>query len=193
MRDSIKNVLTIGDGIAAWCLHEELIKNSSLKITNISSSNLFKPCSLNSTSLNCLRGTTRGVSKLGDQIIDSYDLFEDFYKKDKPDGVYKGHEYQLWKDDKNGKWKRRYPTSFNSIENDFLRELTSSKYNYVKNEAYFINPNLLKVWYRKRHDSIRFISGFESSRCVECPHTRKLCILHAFLIIMSSHTSNHQT
>jgi hypothetical protein len=163
MSSSIKNIVTIGDGIAAWCLHEELLKLPNVKITNISSSDLFKPCSLNTTSLNCLRGTRRGLTELGDKVIDSYEVFEEFFNTHKPAGVFKGIEYQLWREDQHDKWMRRYPEFFKTEDNTFLQDKLISKFNYQQNEAYFIDPKTLKDWYRKRHSKVECLNGFVTS------------------------------
>jgi hypothetical protein len=162
MKNPIKNIVTIGDGIAAWCLHDVLCKNKSLKITNISENNFFKPCSFNSTSINCLRGTEAGVSELGDKIIKSHKLFEEFYEQERPDGVYKGVEYQLWRDKDNEKWLRRYKNFSSSLENPFLQKLITAKFNYVENEAYFIHPEKLKAWFLKRQNNITYKNAFVS-------------------------------
>jgi hypothetical protein len=163
MSSSIKNIVTIGDGIAAWCLHDELLKLPNVKITNISSSDLFNPCSLSTTSLNCLRGTRRGLTDLGDKVIDSYEVFEEFYKTENPSGVYEGIEYQLWREDQHEKWMRRYSDYLRTEDNPFLQDKLISKFNYQKNDAYFIEPIKLKQWFRSRHSEVNYVSGFVTS------------------------------
>lgn len=162
-QSTLKNIVTIGDGIAAWCLHEELLKLPNVHITNISSSTLFSPCSLSSTSLNCLRGTRRGLTSLGDLIVDSYELFEQFNTKFEPSGVYKGVEYQLWRQEQHEKWMRRYSNFSKTQDNPFLQDKLISKFNYQENLAYFIDPNSLKSWYWNRHQQISKISAFVSN------------------------------
>ncbi len=154
MGNTIKNILTIGDGIAAWCLHEQLLKQDGIKITNISGDDFFTPCTFKTTSTNCLRGTIKGVSPLGDLIVDSYYAFEDFYNQHLPEGVVKTVEYQCWNEGE--KWQRRYPEYLKTNEHAFLKTLVKEMPECVENLAYLIEPAKLKTWYRKRHQAIDF-------------------------------------
>ncbi|MAX66298.1 MAG: hypothetical protein CME66_05120 [Halobacteriovoraceae bacterium] len=146
--------MTIGDGIASWCLHEELSKNPMLEVTNIAKNDLFIPCSLNTTSINCLRGVEKGVSPLGDRIVDSFKTFEHFFDQQNPQGVYQGCEYQMWKEDNLQKWQKRY-SGYNKInDNPFLSSLVKDYKFYFSNNAYFIDPLKLKQWFRSRHENL---------------------------------------
>jgi hypothetical protein len=156
----IKTIVTIGDGIAAWCLHHKLKDAVDVEVINISANNFFTPCSHNSTSINCLRGTRPGVSKLGDRIIESMDYFEDFYQNEVPGGVAKGFEYQILEDSTLEKWVRRYP-EFSKVEEDvFLEPLIQEKSLFFKCPAYFINPEELKRWLHLNANNIVFKNAF---------------------------------
>lgn len=144
MQKQTKNILIIGDGIAAWCLMFELNRVGH-KITQISHDESSPACSPRSTSINCLRGTTRGKSPLGDLICESYEYFEKFNLDFSPAGIYKGMEYQLF--DNPEKWLRRYPEYFKVQDNDFLIEHTQKLPHYFPNHAYFIDPVELKNWF----------------------------------------------
>ena len=134
-----KTILTIGDGIAAKCLHFELRNRSDLNIINISANDFFTPCSENSTAMNCLRGTRANVTKLGDTILASMQYFEDFFQENKPWGIEEGLEYQILENKTVEKWERRYPKFFNIKENSFLKEIISEKTLFHSVPAYFIN------------------------------------------------------
>lgn len=156
-KKTIKNILTIGDGIAAWCLHEELSKLENVNVTNISSDSSFPSCSTRSTSINCLRGTRPGVSPLGDLILDSYRLFEEFNNDHEPDGVIEAIEYQTWNDI--NKWKRRYSTWYEVEDNHFLNKQVKGQKFYQANKAYILDPQKLKAWFKKRHSFVNYKIG----------------------------------
>jgi hypothetical protein len=145
--NSTKNILIVGDGIAAWCLQFELLRQENVQITNISAPEHFPDCSTRSTSINCLRGTTKGVSPLGDLILSSFEEFENFYFKEKPSGIYQAIEYQLWNDHK--KWERRYPEYLETKFETFLEKHVNNMSYYHPNEAYFIDPIKLRNWFQE--------------------------------------------
>ena len=71
------DLLILGSGICAQSILFELSKSDrfdldTLKIGQVSGDTLTTPCSLNSTSVVSLSGTSRGMSPLGDLIVDSY-------------------------------------------------------------------------------------------------------------------------
>ncbi|MBD66060.1 MAG: hypothetical protein CME62_12690 [Halobacteriovoraceae bacterium] len=143
MGKETKNIVIVGDGVAAWALAFYL-REFSVKI--ISGAKHNHTCSFNSTSINCLRGTERGVSSLGDLICDSMDEFENFFQTHSPKGVDLGYEYQIWNELDHDKWVRRYP-EFLQVQNDsFLSQHIKRNSFYVPNTAYFINPQELRKW-----------------------------------------------
>lgn len=71
------DLLILGSGICAQSILFELSNSDrfdldTLKIGQVSSDSLTTPCSLNSTSVVSLSGTSKGMSPLGDLIVDSY-------------------------------------------------------------------------------------------------------------------------
>jgi hypothetical protein len=162
MGNSIKNILIIGNGIAAWAVQKELSAISGIKITNYSSEGFFPACSLRTTSINCLRGTERGLSQLGDIICESYADFERFILEQSPDGIFKGHEYQTWETEDKEKWERRYKKFHQVASDPFLQTLISKNSFYVKNDAYFIDPNKLQKWFYK-NSKVEYINDTVTS------------------------------
>ncbi len=144
MNNTTKNILIIGDGIAAWALQERFSHIKNLKISNFSCDDFHPGCSYRTTSINCLRGTTKGISKLGDLICNSYDEFLLKHNFSKYDGVYKGSEFQIWGEEDKEKWERRYSQPMQVKSHPFLNNITPSSVYYVENEAYFIDPYKLK-------------------------------------------------
>lgn len=152
-----KTIVTIGNGVAAWCLHYYL-KDSGVDVINISADNFFRPCSQNSTAINCLRGTTRGNSPLGDCIIDSMDEFESFFQTFNPGGVYEGHEYQILENTTIPKWERRYPEFFQISDNQFLSTRIQKKNLYHSVKAYFFDIQKFESWMKKNSKPSRIIN-----------------------------------
>lgn len=134
-------IVVIGDGIAAWStlflLKKEVYESGDLdkfEIIQLANEDLAPSCSFYSTAINCLRGTLRGMSELGDLIVDSYEYFETLQKVHKFKGVEEGIERQLWKKDSQNKakWEKRYP----DYKND-------EKFCYFDSKAYLITPEVL--------------------------------------------------
>lgn len=151
-----KKAVIIGDGIAAWCLMFELCQTQDLEVIQIAEDQFFSPCSLNTTSINCLRGTQKGVSKLGDLMYESFQEFIQFYEGHRPDGISFGKEIQFWKGESS--FNKRYP--------DYQRIELNEKYSFVKgldyyyeSDAYFINPVKLKNWFYSHCDGVVKING----------------------------------
>ena len=147
----------MGDGVAAWCIHFYL-KNTGLKVINISEEDFFGACSRSSTAINCLRGTTPGKTPLGDTIIESMEEFLRFNKSEKPVGIYEGFEYQILETETISKWERRYPEFHSVVENKFLAPLIKSKNLFHKVSAHFINIPKFEQWIKSQAPDVEVIS-----------------------------------
>lgn len=144
-------VLIIGDGIAGSCIRYTLAKLSGLDITQVSSHNHFPACSLNSTAINCLRGTQRGVSKLGDEIVDSYDYFLKFISEEKPEGIFKGSEVQFFSQKEN--WERRY-SNFREVGNSLFSKWIDDLPFFYESDAYFFDFKQFQKWVEEKSPNI---------------------------------------
>lgn len=153
--------IVIGNGIMAKQLMFEL-KNHFSDISCISSLDFAPPSSLSTTSLNCLRGTEKGVSSLGDLLFESQQEFINFYKKYKPPGVSKSIEVQTWLEggSSHAKWLRRYG-DYESVKNlKFSKSNLSNPLACVEVEAYIIDTDLFFKWYDKQLCEINFVEAF---------------------------------
>jgi len=153
--------IVVGNGIMAKQLMFG-IKDIFSDITCISSKDFAPDCSSNSTSINCLRGTKRGTSKLGDLILDSHKSFESFYNKYEAHGISKSYEVQTWTNlgDSHAKWLRRYGKFEMSKEFKFSKNLSSKELCVVNTDAYIISTKEFFNWYKKQLSSIKFKEGF---------------------------------
>lgn len=149
--NSIKNILVIGDGVAAWCVKYGLEKLENNKVTHCYDQSVT-PCSLRTTSINCLRGTTKGHSALGDLIVDSMSCFHDFYIEENPDGVHLGKEVQFWNSP--SQFDKRYGRAVKTLDSEFYRTWVKGMDYYHENDAFFIDPVKLKAWFAKNSQAI---------------------------------------
>ncbi len=139
----MKSVLTIGDGVAAWCLNFYLSKRENIQISNYSSDDFAPACSLRSTSINCMRGTQRGMSFLGDLMIDSMIEFEEFFQTYNPDGISKAQEIHFFNGQE--KYFKRYSEA---VTLEPSHDFPIKNYSHVHEEvAYLIDPLELKNWF----------------------------------------------
>lgn len=152
--NTMKSVLTIGDGIGAWCLNYYLTKDPNNKVTQIYQNQFAKTCSMNSTAINCLRGTERGLSFLGDLLVDSHNEFEEFWGLEKPAGVFEGVERHYFRE--NHKNHTRFK-NFKKTKSDVLKEHFDF---YCEEKAYFISPQLLKNWFLKHSRGLNRLEAF---------------------------------
>ncbi|MBY0516297.1 MAG: FAD-binding oxidoreductase [Bacteriovoracaceae bacterium] len=85
-------LLVIGEGIAAQAflnslIHEDIVDKFT-SITQLSHSELAPLTSWNSTAIAALRGTRRGMSPLGDELVDMWEESNQAYTQEKWKGVY---------------------------------------------------------------------------------------------------------
>lgn len=94
--------IVVGNGIAARCLLREMAKDAKFQNKNIlvlSKNSFLHSCSTHTTSVVCLSGIERGVSPLGDLIVDSYDLAKEYYESLDSSIVERAVQFQVKNDD----------------------------------------------------------------------------------------------
>ena len=89
-------IIVIGSGIAAKCVIFELNNLGFENIISIASDNFSPACSKATTAINTLRGTQRGLTPLGETLVDAHEAFEAFFSLHKPLGVVKSVEVHGW-------------------------------------------------------------------------------------------------
>ncbi len=156
----MNDLIIIGNGIAANCFLWELQKqNRKMSILKIHSENLAPSCSLNSTSIISLRGVTKGISPLGDELFESYQLAESFIQAENPDGVAPSKFYSICEEEEKEEYLRRFG-SFEDIEFPALKEKFSGKIW----DGYIIDAEkFLSFLQRKAQDSHTSISALITS------------------------------
>lgn len=109
------DLIIVGYGIAARCLLQEMAKDAKFHNKNIlvlHHEDFFKPCSLNTTSVVCLSDIQKGISPLGDMIVDSFELASSYYRGLASDVVECAKQFSLKKDEKENIIKKEYEAFF---------------------------------------------------------------------------------
>lgn len=113
------DVLVLGGGICAQSILFEMIKDAhfdldSLSVAQISSSDVFTPCTDNTTSVLSLSGASKGINDLGDMIVDSFHYTVSYVKKHNLTSFYEGNHYYVFpkKEEKQASFIRRHGSAF---------------------------------------------------------------------------------
>lgn len=137
------DILILGNGICAQSILLEL-KNSpefdldTFKVGQIFCEEVAPSCTLNTTSVVGLNGTSRGINDLGDLIIDSFHFTKDLVLKNKFKSFYPGTHYFLQSEDLKNKEKfiRRHG------EAEIINVL-GKNFNGVQDENYVVDSKEL--------------------------------------------------
>lgn len=159
----MNDLIIIGNGIAANCFLWELQKQKrNLSILKIHNEKLAPSCSINSTATISLRGVTKGISPLGDEIFDSYQLAESFIKTEKPDGVSPSKFFSLCDKDEEDEYLRRFG-SLEQIEKAEFLNLREKFLGKIWGGYIFDPEKFLSFLQRKNLDSHTSISAMVTS------------------------------
>lgn len=142
------DTVIVGDGISAKCVIFALNKIGLTDILQISSDDQAPSCSTRTTAINCLRGTKKGLSPLGDLIVDSFHDFEHFFNEHKPEGVCKTYEWQCWPQDSkdHAKWVKRFKTFYQESLFTCFKKNFEQVLNFTKSKAYIFSPEIFYRW-----------------------------------------------
>jgi hypothetical protein len=148
----IYDLIVVGNGIAAQTfLFEFYSKLDVLKRQNISVAQIYceeiaASCSLRSIATVSLSGIEEGISDLGNELRDSYFLFEDFQNNHRPKGVEKVKQIVTYTTEKEkSKALRRYKKLF-PINNPILKEQMEG----IELDAFVISPEILHQWFEEK-------------------------------------------
>lgn len=93
------DLIVVGNGIAAHCLLWNIAENpilKNLKILQLHDDSAFPACSLRTTSVVSMDVHSRGLSELGDLLVNGHESFENFVSSFKPDGVTAGKQFYVY-------------------------------------------------------------------------------------------------
>ena len=135
----------LGDGIFGklflYELNSRVKKSQNFSVAQISSDKLAPACSLRTTSTVSLNGIEEGVSELGNELRHGFLAFKEFYKKNRPDGIFPTEQI-IVVDDQNEnniiKIKRRYSDQWSNISDIILKKNLIG----IKLNSYIVSPEL---------------------------------------------------
>lgn len=149
----IFDLIVVGNGLAAQTFLFELFakldvnKSQNFSVAQIFSEEITASCSLRSTATVSLSGIEKGVSELGDELHQSYYLFEQFFKKHSPLGVEKVKQIITFsKKEEKEKLQRRYKT-LEEIRDPLFKE---EKFWGTRLDSYIVSPKIFNSWFHKK-------------------------------------------
>ena len=167
-KQTIFDLAVIGNGIAAqsflWNLSNSESKSQNFSIAHIYSEELAPACSLRSSATVSLNGIEEDVSPLGNDMRDSYFLFDSIFKKFHPDGVEKVKRVVVSTNESDEKKLLRRYKKLDMIENSLIH----NQYQGTEYDSYMITPEIFSGWIKKqttvkKTDFISFAKDLEKS------------------------------
>jgi hypothetical protein len=162
----VYDLAVIGNGIAAqsflWNLSLEESKSQNFSIAHIYSEKLAPACTLRSSATVSLNGIDEDVSTLGNDMREAFFLFDELFKKHRPDGVEEvSRTVVSTNENDTKKLTRRYKT-LKKINSDRINtEFDGTEYN-----SYIITPEIFTKWLRsntqiKKDEFLLFFKNLE--------------------------------
>lgn len=148
--------MIVGDGIAARSICYFLTKKyPKAAIGQIADDISYPSCSLKTTSVVSLGLFEEGISKLGDILFNAHIFFNDFVKKNNPNGIYPAKQYYLPPNIKED------PLKFKQFEARYGSHFVDFKGNQcVAKDAFLINPSDFMDWLKSHYSNeIEFMNG----------------------------------
>ncbi|MBC7539907.1 MAG: hypothetical protein H7281_13885 [Bacteriovorax sp.] len=174
----IYDLIVVGNGIAAQTFLFELFtkldvkKRQNFSVAQIYSEEIAASCSLRTTATVSLSGIEEGVSDLGNELRESYFLFEEFQKTHNPAGVEKVAQVISYSNDKDrAKMIRRYKV-LKKVSHPILKEEQEG----IQLNSYLVQPLLFNSWFKDQlshHDIVqkkKFLKKFTkiNDGIIEC-------------------------
>jgi len=143
----VYDLIVVGNGLAAQTLLFEIFSNDkksqNFSVAQLYSEEITPSCSLKSTATVSLSGIEEGISELGEDLRESYFLFEKFIKEYSPAGVEALERYVTYTTDKEkAKMLRRYK-NLSKLKHPLLKE----EFEGTKLESFLITPHLYSSWF----------------------------------------------
>ncbi|PIK15774.1 FAD-dependent oxidoreductase [Halobacteriovorax sp. JY17] len=110
------DIIILGNGICAQSILFEIGKSEefdldTLKIAHVFNDEFCSPCSVNSTSVVSLSGTSKGISPLGDLIVDSFNYTLQLAKGELQSEFHLSKQYYIYEEGKDkDQFIKRYKT-----------------------------------------------------------------------------------
>jgi hypothetical protein len=148
----VYDLLVVGNGIAAQTFlfelfnSEDVKKSQNFSVAQVYSEEITPSCSMRSTATVSLNGIEDGVSDLGDELRDSFFLFQNFYHLYSPTGVEKATQAITYSDDLHkAKMIRRFKKLQINTHSPFKESFEGTKL-----DSYIINPLMYRSWFESQ-------------------------------------------
>ena len=148
----IYDLIVVGNGIAAqtflfeFFLSLDVKKRQNISVAQIYSEEVAASCSMRSIATVSLSGIEEGVSDLGNELRDSFFLFDKFQETHAPKGVEKVRQLVTFTNEKErAKTLRRYK-ELSVLNNSLLKNSMEG----VELDAFLISPEALHLWFSKQ-------------------------------------------
>ena len=145
-KNNIYDLAIIGNGIAAqsflWNLSLEESKSQNFSIAHIHSEKLAPACTLRSSATVSLNGIEEDVSPLGNDMREAFFMFDELFKKHRPEGVeVVSRTVVSTNENDTKKLARRYKTLKTVISPKIQKEYPGAEY-----DSYIITPEVFTKW-----------------------------------------------
>lgn len=145
----IYDLIVIGNGLAAQTFLFELFnatKSQNFSVAQVYADEISPPCSLRTTATVALSGIEEGISPLGNELRESYFLFEKFFQTHRPRGIEPVTQFILHStEEEKEKLIRRYE-NLTSIRSSLLKQEMSG----IEMESYQISPGVFAEWLEEK-------------------------------------------
>ncbi len=143
----VYDLIVVGNGLAAQTLLFEIFNNDkksqNFSVAQVYSEEITPSCSLKTTATVSLSGIEEGISELGEELRESYFLFENFIINHSPKGVESVERFVTYTTEKEkGKMLRRYK-SLSKLNHPLLKE----EFEGTKLNSFLISPELYSSWF----------------------------------------------
>lgn len=162
----IYDLAVIGNGIAAqsflWNLSHKESKSQNFSIAHIYSEKLAPACTLRSSATVSLNGIDEDVSPLGNDMREAFFLFDELFKKHRPNGVEEvSRTVVSTNENDTKKLTRRYKTLKKVNSPRINTEFDGTEYN-----SYIITPEIFTKWLSdntqiKKDEFLLFLKNLE--------------------------------
>jgi hypothetical protein len=146
----IFDLIVVGNGIAAqsflWNLSNNANKSQNFSVAHVYSHKIAPTCSMKSTATVSLNGIEDNVSPLGNDLRDSFFLFENFVKAYSPLGVEKVKRVVIATNENESKKLLRRYKSLSEIRSDKFHEV---EWPGVVYDSYLVSPEIFSSWLEK--------------------------------------------
>lgn len=154
-KQTIFDLAVIGNGIAAqsflWNLDSGESKSQNFSIAHIYSEELAPACSLRSSATVSLNGIEEDVSPLGNDMRESFFLFDELFKSKNPKGAQKVKRVVVSTNENETKKILRRYKKLDTVKNPLIK----NEYPGKEYDSYLITPSVFCEWIKDQTKTVK--------------------------------------